>query len=154
MEIKKEKLYRKEQTSGEMKRVVSEYCTDLNNMYIQYKGKQVSLSELPLNTFFDFVKNIRYRMDKKPVEVLMRPYYAVKYRKKGIDCKKKAILIASYAHCNNIPYRFIASSKRKDKRMHHVFPQLRIKNRWVNADATYNDYSLGQVKTVTDYEEI
>jgi len=67
----------------------------------------------------------------------------------GADCKKKSILMGSYFKNNGIPFRLIGSSKNKNKRIHHVFPQAFLDGKWVNTDATYNHYNLGDQKKVT-----
>lgn len=152
MNVKREDLFDKNQTGAEMKRLVNSYSNDLKNIYITFEGKQTALADLPVEYFFSIVKDIKYKIDSKPVELLMRPYYAMKFRKNGLDCKKKSILMASFAKANNIPYRFIASSIRKDKRKHHVFPQLFINEQWVNFDCTYNNYYIGQEKELTAAE--
>lgn len=154
MNISQQVLTDKNQTAKEMKRLITAFADDLDKLFIDYQGKTVSLSNLPLERFHKFVREIPYKIDLKPVEVLMRPYYAVKYRHEGIDCKKKAILIASWAQRNGVEWRLIASSKRPDKRKHHVFPQLRLSGNWINADATYRQYRLGEKKSVTSSEVI
>jgi hypothetical protein len=70
----------------------------------------------------------------------------------GADCKKKAILIASWFQLREIPWRFVTSSTRKDKRHHHVFVQFDNGAGWINADATYPRMRIGDIKKVTDSE--
>lgn len=154
MNVARQELYNKDQTGAEMKRLVSKYASDLKNIFVKYQGIDVALSNLPIDVFFDTVKNIKYIRDPKPTELVMRPYYAIMYNKKGLDCKKKAILMASYAYVNNIPYQFIASSTRKDKKKHHVYTQLMIKGEWVNFDCTYDDYEIGMEKPLETAIEV
>lgn len=146
MNVLREDLYNKDQTGAEMKRLVTSYASDLQNIFVKYQSNDVSLANLPIDVFFDTIKNIKYVRDPKPTELVMRPYYAIKFNKKGLDCKKKAILMASYAYINNIPYRFIASSTRPDGKKHHVYTQLQIDGQWINFDCTYNDYTMGMEK--------
>lgn len=145
-----EPLTDKYQTSERMHELVRRFSGDLKQVYLY--GEQAA--KTPLNTYFDFVRNIPYRQDTKPVEVVSRPYHIISGRKHGADCKKKSILIAAWARQNKIPYRFVASSKMQNGKIHHVFPQLKIKGQWINADATYRNYKLGEPKIVTKAEVI
>jgi hypothetical protein len=154
MNVSKRTLTDKAQTAEGMKTLVKDYAGDLDILYMKYKGKNTPLSQLPLERFHRFVREIPYKMDEKPIEVLMRPYYAVKFRSQGIDCKKKAILMAAWAERNGLKWRFIASSRRPDKRKHHVYPQLKLSGEWVNSDATYRHYRIGENKIVTSEEII
>lgn len=138
-------LNSKDQTGAEMYRLIDNYSDDLNK--IKINGKP--LSSLNLLEYFNFVKNIPYRKDIKAIEVVSRPSKIIENKSHGMDCKKKAILISSYLKQRGIPYRLIASSKRKDKRIHHVFPQMNISGDWVNMDATYRHYKPMTVKELT-----
>lgn len=101
----------------------------------------------PLPVFFDHVKNMAYQRDpKKGKEVLARPGFLLAGLFPAIDCKKKAILIASWLRANHIPYRFIAVSERPDKRIHHVMVQAEDGGKWVNLDATYPNYKFQEPK--------
>ena len=132
-------LQSKAQTVREIRRLASVYNADIPDGF-------------SLQNFFDRVRNIPYRRDVKGIEVTARPKFALLYGDKtGLDCKKKCLLISAFAARNKIPFRIITSSKRPDRRHHHVFPQLRINGQWINADATYSHYSLGEPKKVTDY---
>jgi hypothetical protein len=111
-------------------------------------------SDLSLQEFFNLVKDIPYRRDPRPVEVVARPYYLFKHRNLGIDCKKKTIAMASYLKANGIPYRLIGSSNRPDRKIHHIFPQALIDGEFKNVDATYSQYRLFQAKNVTAWEEL
>lgn len=139
--IKSEKLFSKEQTGKEMKRITKKYCDDLKHIFLRYKGKLISVSELPFIAYFDLIKNLQYKQDTAPVEVVARPKILLKGAQEGagLDCKKKAILIASWI-CLNVGrenFRFVASSKRKDKQITHVFPEILVNNKWLPVDATY-----------------
>ena len=152
MYITKTKLLNKHQTANNIKKLVNKHYNDIDSIKIRHNGKLVVLSKLPLKVFFDFVKNIRYRRDKTPIEIISRPGYIIKHRNMGMDCKKKGILIASYLRKNRIPYRFICSSSRPNKRIHHIFPQAYLSGSWKNIDATYDIYKIGNPKTVTKAE--
>ena len=104
------------------------------------------LASMPLAEFFDYVKKIPYRRDRRGVETVARPGLLLK-EFPALDCKKKAILICAWARCNGIPYRLVACSERPDKKIHHVFPQIKEADRVRNVDATYPKYRLFQNKS-------
>jgi len=139
--IKSEILESKEQTGKEMKRITKKYCDDLQHIFLRYKGKLISISDLPFIAYFNLIKNMQYRQDKPPVEIVARPKILLKGIQSGagLDCKKKAILIASWI-CLNVGknnFRFVASSKRKDRQITHVFPEILVNEKWLPVDATY-----------------
>jgi len=138
----------KDRTGREMYRLIDQYSGDID--FIHVKGKP--LSSFNLFEYFDYVKNIPYRKDIKGIEVVSRPAKIINNKDVGMDCKKKSILISAYLKSRNIPFRLIASSKRPDKRIHHVFPQMKIDGKWLNMDATYSDYKPLELKTVTKAE--
>ena len=144
----REPLRDKTQTGDTMYGLVERYAGDLD--LIEIDGRPASA--LPLDTWFDFVRKIPYRKDKRPVEVISRPLHIVTNRHLGMDCKKKAIALASWAKVNRVPYRFVASSRRPDRKLHHVFPQINLSGTWDNYDATYRHYQPRQSKTVTAAE--
>lgn len=108
----------------------------------------------PLPLFFDHVRQVPYLRDVKGKEVTARPAFLGTVFP-AIDCKKKAILLASWLRSNFIPYRFIAVSERPDKRIHHVFTQAWNGQKWINLDATYPDYRFMEAKPrVTKAQEL
>lgn len=145
----REPLFDRINTAKKIKDIIFHYADDLKNIYVD----NVPLSDFTLEKFFDYVKNIKYRRDTKPIEVISRPYYIIKHKNLGMDCKKKTILLSCFFSLNNIPYRLIGSSRRIDKKVHHIFPQIKIYGQWKNADATYSDYDLFEPKEVT-YSEV
>lgn len=145
----------RKQTSDEIKFLVRAYANDLHNISLELGGNPVPVSDLSFDLYFDFIKNLKYKRDKEPVERVGRPAWIIGYCGNGghgLDCKKKAVMIASWLYLHGIPYRFIGSSSRKDREIHHIFPQALINGTWVNVDATYPDYHIGQEKTVTAKE--
>ena len=153
MNVTTQNLFDKSQTGKEMKRAVKKYAHDLTRIYTRTENdEKIFLSDLPLCCFHDIVRNIPYRQDQEPVEVVARPFFICKFADLGADCKKKGILIASWAELNGYPWRFVATSTRKDKKLHHVFPQIFDAGTWLNADATYQDMKLFENKTVTKSE--
>jgi hypothetical protein len=145
MKFIKEPLKSKFQTANQMYKIVNSTSSDLQKININ--GKKAAKNSLV--DYFDYIKNIKYRMDRKPREILARPAISLKFKNAGIDCKKKALLIAAWSKQNNIPFRFVASSRRPDRQVHHVFPQLYISGRYINVDATYPTNSINEKKRYT-----
>jgi len=131
----------KNETAEEIKNIVEKYYNDIGG-----------LANLSMGDYYAFVKKIKYRMDMSPVEVVSRPKHILKHKSLGMDCKKKSILIASYLKKNGIPYRFICTSNKPTKRIHHIFVQGNFAGDWKNIDATYNRYKLFEKKKVTKAE--
>lgn len=130
------------------------YYLDLQKISVKTKDGEKKLSDFSLQEFFDFIKNIPYRRDPDGVEVVTRPYYALKYAHLGIDCKKKGTAIAAYLRLKNYKYRAIGMSQRPDRKIHHIFFQYwhPTAHEWRNADATYKKYFLDEQKTATKWE--
>lgn len=145
-------LYSKDQTANRMYYLIDRFYNDLKNFKIRKGKKIVPLPSLTVREFFYFVRSIPYRQDKKPIEVVSRPYHILKYRNLGMDCKKKGILLGSFLRLKKVPFRLIGSSKRKSGRIHHVYPQVFVNGNWKNYDATYKHYRPFQIKEVTNYE--
>jgi hypothetical protein len=152
MILSAERLKNKNQTGKEMKRLIGRYSSDLQTVYVRKGGKLVPFSSLSLMEVFDIVRRIPYRQDIKPIEVIARPNGILKNAPVGMDCKKKAILIAAYLKERGIPFRLVASSRKPNRRIHHVFPQANIAGKWLNMDATYSYYRPFQLKPVTKAE--
>lgn len=132
--------------------LVCSYATDLK--HITFRGKP--LCDLSLPEIYKFVKSIPYKRDIAPVETISRPVRSISAipLSGGLDCKKKAILIGAWALCNGIPFQFVASSNSKTKRVHHVYPQLKLSGTWKTADATYSHYILFRDNPKETYREI
>ena len=150
-EYHEEPLSSKDQTGRRMYAIVDQFHGDLRTATTD---AGTPMSRLSMPAFFNFVKDIPYRRDEKPVEVLARPAHILKFARLGMDCKKKNSLMAAWCRAQNppVPYRFIASSSRDDKRVHHVFCQAMIDGKWTTMDPTYAWYKPGEVKEVTHAE--
>lgn len=152
-----EPLRNKEQTGARMRWLVERFAGDLSRYYVKRKGRAVALDKLPLNEYFDVVRTIPYQQDTAPVEVVARPRILLDKARGGLDCKKKSLLVAAYCQRRGIPWRLVASSRRPDRKYHHVFPQGLFRqggmsgeaSRWVNLDATYASNRLGENKRVS-----
>lgn len=152
MPVTVESLHNKRQTGRRMYSLVSRYSGDLDTVKAKNGARAIPLSQFQLLDFFDFVRSLPYRRDNAPIEVVARPRRILEESPRGIDCKKKAILVASWLRANGLPYRFLAVSTRPNKAIHHVYPQVRISGQWLNLDATYANYRPFSVKTVTASE--
>lgn len=152
MNIQRRRLLSKDQTGREMHRLISLYFSDLNNIKCWYGNKLTPFSSLPIEQAYNFVRKIPYRRDTKPIEVIARPREIMRFRNLGVDCKKKAILLASYLRSRGLPYRLVASSRLPSGRIHHVFPQILFWGTWLNFDATYPHYKPFRRKAVTNME--
>ena len=152
----REPLRDRKQTARRIKHLAEQYYTDLNLIFIVRNGRQVPLSKLSLQEYFNFVKNIPYRRDPKPYEIVSRPYYIIKHRALGMDCKKKGELIAAYLRMKNFKYRAIGASTRPDFQVHHIYFELYdpAKKEWRPVDATYKNYKMFQPKPEETYREV
>jgi hypothetical protein len=140
----------KDETALSIGKLVEEFSDDLQKVFMKNPGGDLQpVADFDIRDFFALVSKIPYRRDPsrpKPKEIIARPYYLLKYRRIGLDCKKKAILIGAWCRENGYQYRFIGSSQRKDKKIHHIFPQIFYNDEWKNMDATYPEYQLFEPK--------
>ena len=144
MTANQEPLRNRIQTARRIKHLVEQYYLDLNLCFIVKDGKQIPISKLTLQEYYDWVKNIPYRRDPENSEIVARPYYIIKHRALGMDCKKKGTIIAAYLRNHNYKYRAIGASSRPDYKVHHIYFQLfdPKENAWKTCDATYSRYTL------------
>ena len=126
----------------------------IENFYSDLGG----LLEWPWMRFWDWVRSIPYLDDTVLTldafhEVLPRPAYFLNGILTALDCKKKAILIGSYATANGMPFSLIASCENNENEIHHVFPIVFEDGFWRNADATmpWNEY--GEAKPNLKFAE-
>jgi hypothetical protein len=145
MEVKEIPLKSKYRTVSEVKHAVNTYADDLRDF--------PEFMSMDVEQYYDYVKNIPYKRDVPDTEIVSRPRYLLTIFP-SLDCKKKAILFASFMHLNYGPksYRFVISSNRPDGQIGHIFTQILADGRWINADATYSHNILGKAKRVTNYE--
>lgn len=130
--------------------VVRDYWGDLGD-YVHW----------PLTAWFDFVRLIPYEADNtrfptRILELVARPKYLLdRALFPALDCKKKSILMGSWAQGHGYPYHFLAVSQRPDGGIHHVFPRIRAPTgEWMVADATLPDYQLGCSNPITHAVEL
>ena len=141
MRMNSETLIDRQQTANKMYELVGRHSDDLNVVYAKYKGDLIPVSGLPLQEFYMRVRSIPFQIDNKPVELLLRPCYcfALANAGRGLDCKKKAVLMASWINENmgRKHFRFVATSNRPDRRITHTYPEIKINGEWLPLDATY-----------------
>lgn len=134
-----------EQTAAQMLRLSVTYQNDL--------GEKKYWS---LPVFFKYVAALPYKKDPANIESISRPGLSMRPAWPWRDCDDKSILLGSWCAANGIPFRFIASSNRPDKNLHHVFVQAYLKKP-IFLDATYKKNILGDVpkhtflKPLTDW---
>lgn len=133
----------KDATMAEMVRMVKSYPEDLAALF----GRGVGLYP-----FFDAVKAVPYGEDlalygRGDSELVARPSYLMDRKLfPRLDCKKKAILICAWAEYHGVPWKLVAVCENGSGDAHHVFPQLKMKSGWTNADATFPGYKFGEPK--------
>lgn len=148
-----EPLINKRQTGRKMKMLAARYMRDLDGVKVRIDGKLKSFAGLSPLEVHEVVRSIPYRKDVEPVEVVARPARLLNGEfSRGLDCKKKAVLIAAWAARRGYPYKLVATSKRPDRKFHHVFPMVRLSGEWVNMDATYSTMRPGTIKRGTAFE--
>lgn len=112
------------QTGEEMRRLVENYYTDLG-----------AWLNVPFMVFYRFVCDLPYIKDPDNVEFVSRagltidPFFNI-----ARDCDDKAVLLACWWHGHGDGKRFVASSTKPSKKLHHVFLQL---ENGIFCDATY-----------------
>jgi hypothetical protein len=149
MQITVETLTDKKQTVKKLNYLIDRYYRDMQNIFLKRNGKTVSIIDISPGQFFDFIKAIPYHRDEKPIEILVRPGILLRFRNIGMDCKKKSILCGSYFRNKKIKFRFLGISQRADRKIHHIFPQVKKNGTWINYDCTYPDNKIGEHKQFT-----
>jgi hypothetical protein len=100
-----------------------------------YKNDLIDFKETPFYDFYLFIKNLPYRADPKNIETLSRPALTLNKNYSPRDCDDKTILICAFCELKKIPYKIVVTGK--NKKFHHVFPQVFLNGNWIIADATY-----------------
>jgi hypothetical protein len=142
MKITRGPLKSAQATAAEMARLAVQYSSDLGEK-----------SSWPLQKIFSYVKNLPYRRDPENTESLARPALSMRPGFPWRDCDDKAIILGAWCAANMIPFRFLASSRRPDKSLHHVFLEAQAGAAPIILDATYPSHKLGALAR-TDYTKI
>lgn len=106
------KLYSANQTGDQMARLVCFYWSDLGPWL-----------DRPFIDFYDYVCKLPYVEDPPGIETVSRPGYTIQPAYTPRDCDDKAVLIAAWLHGNGRKCRFVASSTKPNRQLHHVFVQ-------------------------------
>lgn len=115
------------QTGREMARLVCNYWTDL--------GPWLGVS---FREYYSHICLLPYIEDPQDVETVSRPEYTLQRDYSPRDCDDKAVLIACWLHGHGIKCRFVASSTRPDRVLHHVF----VEAHGIGfVDATFDKYA-------------
>lgn len=123
MKISKTKLIDVYQTGREMRRLASCYCSDLGTWL-----------NVPFLSFYRFVCELPYIPDPPDIETVSRPLFTLNPDYAPRDCDDKAVLLGAWFKAHGDKLRFVATSTRPDKRLHHTFMQL---ENGLFIDATY-----------------
>lgn len=123
------------QTAAEMRRLVETYAGDIG-----------ALANIPFIFFYKLICALPYANDPRGVETVSRPALLLDPGYSPRDCDDKSILLAAWCRCNGIKCRFVASSTRKNCKLHHVFLQL---ENGILVDATYKRF--GKTPFYYDY---
>lgn len=139
MRIEKQNLVSQPQTVAKMKKWVKKYHNDM------YDLKNMSLVDIYMN-----VRNIPFYKDDEFFEVIARPGYLLDPEIfPGMDCKKKSIILASWAELNSYPWKFVTASDYANSDNHHIYPIIKIpKVGMIAVDATMPENRLGQIVSV------
>lgn len=115
------------QTGEIMRRLVYEYCDDLGPWL-----------DVPFIEYYKFVCALPYKSDPKNIEFVSRPLYTLNPNFNIRDCDDKAVLLACWWVAHGDKCRFVASSTKPNKKLHHVFLQL---ENGIFIDGTYRKNS-------------
>lgn len=97
---------------------------------------------MDLETFFDLVKNLPYKMEEKEwqAQILQRPAFTLARVAPVVACANKAILLGSYLTLQGIKNGFVVSANTPDGPFGHVFNWcLMFGTKPRILDATYPD---------------
>lgn len=111
-----------------MARIIKEHSTDVAPWGLW------SLSD-----FFDLVKNGSYNREPTAwsTQILARPRLTISKAVPITACANKAIILASWAQMNRIPWRLVGAGRVPGRAPHHVFPEFHLGGAWRSVDGTY-----------------
>ncbi len=98
---------------------------------------------MPLKDVFDYIaKKIKYVKDieadevfSSNAEVLKAPHITLLSGSGDCDCKH--ILAAAIMKRKEIPFRFVITSTKPNKKYHHIYLEINLNDEWIPFDATY-----------------
>ena len=117
----------------------AEILTEMVRIIKAHSCDVAQWATLPLTEFFDLLKNGYYNRepDEWRTQVLARPFLSITKRAPIVACANKAIILASWAELNRVPWRLVAAGRAPGRPPHHVYPELFIGGSWRPTDATY-----------------
>jgi hypothetical protein len=105
---------------------------------------------MDLQQFFDFVKNMPYKMEDPflGMQILQRPKFTLCRKVNVVACANKAILISSYLKLFGIKNGFVISANKAEDNYGHVFNWALFpgRNEITFIDATYPENVLFREK--------
>lgn len=141
--MKIETLRDRIQSGSNMERIVKTFSEDIE-----------PLDSMSLMEFFNFVRKIPYCEDGE-IELLDRPKNLLNPELwPGLDCKKKAILIASYLQKRGLKWSFVAVCEKLGADIHHVYCLLKNGKKFFPLDATFENAKFLKINPVYDAEII
>lgn len=120
------------QTAAEMERLTKNYWSDL--------GRWLDCS---FYEFYVFVCRLPYVSDPSLIEFVSRPKFTLNPRFAPRDCDDKAVLLACWCHGRGIPCRFMASSTKPNKQLHHTFIQEGLNGTFLDGTYRKNEDFIG-----------
>jgi len=93
--------------------------------------------------FFNLVKRLPYNMEDGLYQALVRPAAILNRSFPIVACANKAVAMASFLKCRNIPYRYKLVSKKRSDPLHHVYTEAYISGKWIALDCTYPENRIG-----------
>lgn len=138
MKITRENLLKVEQTGDQIGRLARQYWADM-----------ADLATSSPQEVFAYIQSIPYRKDPPDVELVQRPLFFRMEAARGADCDDRATAVAAWAVAARYPWRVVAVSRRPDKRLHHVFTEIKLGDQWVPMDPTYPTSGFGRPENWT-----
>ncbi|MDX1958369.1 MAG: hypothetical protein SFU98_07335 [Leptospiraceae bacterium] len=86
---------------------------------------------------YNYVRNLDYKRDPIGKEVVSRFRYTKDNSYPIRDCDDKTVPLISFAYHKKIPCRIAVCGV--DDKPHHVYPEVKLADIWLPADATYKD---------------
>lgn len=131
MILTKHNLFDVHQTGQQMRRLACRYCADLGRWL-----------DVPFLQYYRFICRLPYVPDPPNIETVSRPLFTLNVNYAPRDCDDKAVLLAAWFHAHGDKVRFVASSTRPDKMLHHTFLQMQ-NGLFLDATYSYNSDFVG-----------
>lgn len=100
-------------------------------------------ANMATNDFFNLLKRLPYNMEDDLYQALVRPAAILNGQFPIVACANKAIAMASFLKCKNMPYRYKLVAKNPDDPLHHVYTETYIGGKWIPLDCTYPENRIG-----------